>query len=66
MPLVDTESSCEVDGRVHRGRMGERWLKDLGPEELRELVLRLARLLEAEEEAHRETRQLAADRGCSV
>lgn len=66
MPIVDTEATVEIEGVVHRGMAGGRWLKDLGAEELRELVLRLARLLADEEEAHRETKQLASDRGCSV
>jgi hypothetical protein len=65
MNPVNPHASIRIDGIAHYGKAGDRWLKDLAPHELRELVLRLARLLESEEQAHRETLELAAARGCA-
>jgi hypothetical protein len=62
---VNPNVFIEIDGVPRYGKVGERWLKDLEAEELRELVLTLARLLESEERAHRETMELAAARGCA-
>lgn len=65
MPAVNTEAYIEVDGVKRHGRIGDRWLKDMDREELQEWVLRLARALEGERQAHEETIQLAAGRGCA-
>lgn len=62
---VDTEAWIEVDGVKRHGRFGDAWIKDLDRAALETLVLRLARELAAEQQAHEETIQLAAGRGCA-
>lgn len=62
---VDPEAFIEADGVKRYGRIGDRWLKDLGRRELEDWVLRLARGLEDERRAHEETLQAAAARGCA-
>lgn len=62
---VDTNAWIEVDGVKRYGRVRDRWLKDMERDELQEWILRLARELDAEKEAHEETLQLAAARGCA-